>query len=167
MYTYLDKKFEQSKKDDMAVMSLILGTDAARYLTFDTQQAVTKCKQLLHDIHTYHLKYPAIAESQLNWNMCAYYIYKGKPGKAHSVLQAAVSCIQNHSPSAWTAQVFDLQGYMYDRLAHVRSGHRRKYQDLALTCYTQAREHCFAQPLSGNGKLFILSSALHIGYSTD
>lgn len=143
---YVKAKLEMSNRDDMAVISHIQGIAASRDITGDIQQALTQCKQIIYTLHTYHLKNPGIIASQVYWLMYDYYMYKRKPGKAYSALQAAVGCTQHHAPSLWTARVCDLQGIMYDRLAQIRPGHRKKYQDMALRCYTKAREHCLFLP---------------------
>lgn len=141
VFNYLSRKLASSNKDDMAVMTTIQGYYAAHYITGDSKKALKQCKDIIPKVNAYNLRNPFIIFSNVCYNFFIYYMRKGKPGKAYAAIQKAVSCIQNHAPSSWTALVYRIQGDMYNRLAQVRPKHRSKYQQMSVQCYTSARDH--------------------------
>lgn len=60
IFSYLMTKFNLSRQDDRAVMTLIQGYNAAYYITNNLQQSVRHCKELVPQIYKYNLKNPHI-----------------------------------------------------------------------------------------------------------
>lgn len=144
LLVHFDRIFEKSKKDDMAVLTLIQSYIFAYIDLQHFDKPFKHCKQLLDKIDAYGLKDPLIAFARVYMEMFHFYIIKSKPGKAFSVAQRAVLCVQYYAPNEWTAKVWNTMAKMYDLLAHITPRHRRKYQDQAVICLTTARKHLLA-----------------------
>lgn len=161
------EKHRMSSRNDMAVLEVIDGYEAAGNITGDLYQSLKRIKEVRGCLNTYSLKNYGIILSLIDFILFDFYMRLGKPGKAIGAFQRAVACIQQHAPSTWTALIYAEQGYVYDRLIQTFPHNRINNRKCALKYFTLAREHCLCVQHLGNMFLYLpMLFTLHIIHVT-
>jgi len=148
IYDFLKLKLTNTSRTEYRDISLttqisgyfIIAIDEA--LSGSIEQSLKLTKHVQSQLSKYKLKNPQIISSSINQMLATYYIYMRKLGKAQMFMQAAFMDVQHHAPSRWTGQMHQLQGQIYDYMAHITPRKRSMYQEQALVSFTMARDQC-------------------------
>ena len=134
----------QRQDDDVKVITHIHANHARIWVMGNTSEALKNVKKLMANLGSFkNITHKNHVMAVFMYQLCWCYIYKKKLGKAWCCLQTGKNLLQNATPNAWTAEIFEREGlFLLIFAQNVQPEWRERLYERAIESYRLAAEHC-------------------------